>query len=79
MADWVNTLGPLAGIYGRDIEQYSVRNERPTLIPEHKFNESVRQGKNTLRLDALTTYQDQSMTSNQSDSDVRSHRRESRH
>ena len=41
MANWVNILGPLAGIYGRDIEQYLMHHDRTTLIPEHKFNESV--------------------------------------
>ena len=79
MVNWVDIFGPLAGIYGRGIEQYFMRPDRTTLISEHKFNESVNGGKNTLHKEALTTYQDRSMTSNQSDTDVRSYRRESRH
>ena len=78
VAEMVGIIGPLAAMYGRDIEQFLMRNDRPTLVPENKFNESVRLGKYTLRLDALASYQDQSMASNQSDSDVRSSRRESR-
>ena len=52
MAEMVGIIGPLAAMFGRDIEQFLMGNERPTLIPENKFNESVRLGKNTLRLDA---------------------------
>ena len=72
MAEMVGILGPSAGVYGRDIEQLLMGYDRPTLIPENKFNESVKLGRHTLRLEALSSYQDQSMGSNYSDSDVRS-------
>ena len=81
MAEMVSILGPLAGVDGRDIEQLLMGYDKPTLIPEKKFNESVKLGRHTLRLEALSSYQYHSMGSNYSDSDVRSmmsSRRESR-
>ena len=72
MAEMVSILGPLAGVYGRDIEQLLMGYDKPTLIPEKKFNESIALGRHTLRLEALRSYQDQSIGSNYSDSDVRS-------
>ena len=34
-------FGPLAAMYGRDIEQYLMRPDRGLFIPEWDFNESV--------------------------------------
>ena len=56
MAKWVGIIGPLAAMYGRDIEQYLMRPERSSLIPEYDFNESVDGVKWTLNRNALTMY-----------------------
>ena len=34
MTGWINIFGPLAGMYGRDIEQYLMRADRGPLILE---------------------------------------------
>ena len=66
MVKWINILGPLAGMYGRDIEQYLMRPDGSPLISEYRFNESVNGMSHTIHRNALTTYQyqDQSATSN---------------
>ena len=56
MAKWVCIIGPLAAMYGRDIEQYLMRPDRGLLIPEWNFNESVNGVKWTLQRNALTKY-----------------------
>ena len=71
MAREIGILGPLAAVYGRDIEQLLMEPNPPTVIPE-KFNESIVFGRCPLRAEALKSYQDQSVGSNYSDSDVRS-------
>ena len=56
MATWVCIIGPLAAMYGRDIEQYLMRPERSLLIPEWDFNNSVDGVKWTLNMNAMTKY-----------------------
>ena len=65
----INIFGPLAGMYGRDIEQELMRPNRGYLISEWKFNGSVDAVNYTLRRSALTQYQesDHSMPSHHSD------------
>ena len=62
-------FGPLAAMYGRDIEQELMRPNRGYLISEWKFNGSVDAVNYTLRRSALTQYQegDHSMPSHHSD------------
>ena len=73
MATEIGILGPLAAVYGREVEQLLMGTNMPTLIPEKLFNESVSYGRASLRTAALkSSYQDQSGGSNYSESDVRS-------
>ena len=57
MAKWISIFGPFAAMYGRDIEQYLMRPDRGSLVPEWDFNESVHGVKWTLEGSALTTAQ----------------------
>ena len=68
----IGILGPLAGVYGREVEQY-LMEQMPDTIPEKIFNESVGLGRASLRKTALrSSYQDPYYGSNYSESDVRS-------
>ena len=72
MVTEIGILGPLAGVYGREVEQYMMET-MPDLIPEKIFNESVGFGRAALRTAALrSSYQDPYAGSNYSESDVRS-------
>ena len=73
MVTEIGILGPLAAVYGREVEQYLMVPELPEIIPERIFNESVSFGRASLRTAALrSSYQDQYAGSNYSESDVRS-------
>ena len=63
----MSIFGPLAGMYGRDIEQYLMRLGRGLLIPDWNFNESVHGVNWTLQRNALTKYYYQDQSSNQSE------------
>ena len=73
MVTEIGILGPLAAVYGREIEQLLVGPNMPELIPEKVFADSVAYGRASLRTAALkSSYQDYHGGSNYSESDVRS-------
>ena len=53
MATEIGILGPLAAVYGRDLEQLLMGPNPPTIIPEKLFNESITFGRFPLRSEAL--------------------------
>ena len=66
----IGILGPLAGVYGREVEQY-LMEKMPETIPENIFEESVSLGRASLRKAALrSSYQEPYYGSNWSESDV---------
>ena len=68
----IGILGPLAGVYGRAVEQYLMEN-MPDTIPERIFEQSVNFGRASLKSSALrSSYQEENYGSNYSESDVRS-------
>ena len=42
-------FGPLAAMYGREIEQYLIQNYMPDLVPESDFAFSVQQGRTSVK------------------------------
>ena len=52
----VGIVGPLAAMYGRDIEQYLMRSDLGLLTPEWDFNEAVNGVTWTFQRNALTKY-----------------------
>ena len=75
MATEIGILGPLAAVYGREIEQLLMGPKLPDLIPEKILSESASYGRASLRTAALrSSYQDQYGGSNYSESDVRPRR-----
>ena len=42
-------FGPLAAMYGREIEQYLIQNYMPDLVPEYDFAFSVQQGRTSVK------------------------------
>ena len=68
----IGILGPLAGVYGREVEQYLMEN-MPDTIPERIFEQSVNLGRASLKSTALmSSFQEENYGSNYSESDVRS-------
>ena len=73
MVTEIGILGPLAGVYGREIEQLLMGPDMPELIPENIFADSVGFGRASLRTAAMkSSYQDYHGGSNYSESDMRS-------
>ena len=49
MFEEILLLGPLAAMYGREIEQILIQNHMPELISEADFDFSVRQGRTSIK------------------------------
>ena len=73
MVTEIGLLGPLAAVYGREIEQLLMQEEMPELIPVDEFAYSVERGRASLKTVALkSSYQEHYAGSNQSESDRQS-------
>ena len=49
MSKEVLLLGPLAAMYGREIEQILIQQHMPELVSEAEFDFSVRQGRTSIK------------------------------
>ena len=68
----IGILGPFAGVYGREVEQYLMEDMRD-MIPQRIFEQSVNLGRASLNVTALrSSYQEEICGSNYIESDVRS-------
>ena len=73
MVTEIGLLGPLAAVYGREIDQILMQNDMPDKIPVDDFAYSVERGRASIKLGVLrSSYQTHYAADNHSESDRQS-------